>query len=160
MWLESGVVVADAVPSDGAPAVDQGAGPVGRRSRPGRRGLATATISFRTVDPPPAAPSTAPATPAAPRTSAAPATPTEPAEPALPETLGKTHGKMHRKTSGKAEKQRATRIRVLPALPSLVSLSETLSPVVKPERYPAIRSEFAEGWEEGIAQLAVRQSSL
>ncbi|KJA28560.1 hypothetical protein HYPSUDRAFT_129597 [Hypholoma sublateritium FD-334 SS-4] len=126
-WLESRVVVAEAIPSDGAPAVDQGAGPAGRRPRPGRKGLATATISFRTTH---------------------------------GKTSGKRSGKKRNAPMKKADKQRATRIRVLPALPSLVSLSVTLSPVVKPERYPAIRSEFTEGWSEGIAQLAVTRARL
>ena len=197
-WLESQVVVADAIPSDGAPAVDQGAGPAERRPRPGRRGLATATISFRKTDPPPAAQaaparqstSTAPAaparqvtparkvTPARQVTPAAPATPDSPAEPDPAEKpgpsvvpgkgKGKGKGKGSEKTAGKkakekkveTKKQRAARIRVLPALPKLESLCVTLSPVVKPERYPAIRSEFAEGWGEGIAQLAVTRARL
>jgi hypothetical protein len=122
-WLESRVI-SDTMGSDGAPALDQGPNLAERRPRPGRRGLATATISFRT-----------------------------PEHVVLPPKSAAPHKQ-------KRIKQSTKKIRVLPSLPTLSSLSVTLSSGIKPERYSAIRAEFEEGWREGIAQLAVTRGRL
>ncbi|KAF8956082.1 hypothetical protein BDZ97DRAFT_1907336 [Flammula alnicola] len=59
-----------------------------------------------------------------------------------------------------SSKKGLQKIRILPSLPNLLSLSITLSPLIKPEKYPVIRAEFDEGWAEGIAQLAVTRARL
>jgi hypothetical protein len=53
-----------------------------------------------------------------------------------------------------------TKIRVLPPISRLVSLSITLPSTNTPDKYPMIRSEFEEGWAEGVAVLAVTRSRL
>jgi hypothetical protein len=51
-----------------------------------------------------------------------------------------------------------SRIRVLPPIPRLVSLSIALTHT--PDKYPIIRAEFEEGWAEGVAVLAMTRSRL
>ena len=53
-----------------------------------------------------------------------------------------------------------SRIRVLPPISRLVSLSIALSPTHSPDKYPIIRAEFEEGWAEGVAVLAMTRSRL
>lgn len=50
--------------------------------------------------------------------------------------------------------------RILPCLPSLKTLSITLSPAVKAESYPSIQAEFEAGWAEGIAVLNATRARL
>ncbi|KAF8628261.1 hypothetical protein AX15_004032 [Amanita polypyramis BW_CC] len=52
------------------------------------------------------------------------------------------------------------RIRILPPLPTLRSLSTTLSPPVRAEKHAAIESEFEAGWIEGVAQLGVARARV
>ncbi|KAF8167529.1 hypothetical protein B0H34DRAFT_644878 [Crassisporium funariophilum] len=85
------------------------------KPKPGRKGLSTATISFRDPDP-----ITAPPT----------------------STLN------------------TLKVRVLPPLPTLLSLSTTLSPAIQVDKYPAIRAAFEAGWAEGIVQLSVTRARL
>lgn len=54
----------------------------------------------------------------------------------------------------------AQRIRILPALPALRSLATTPPPSVGPDKHDAIRTEFARGWNEGIAQLCAMRARL
>jgi len=53
-----------------------------------------------------------------------------------------------------------TKIRVLPPISRLVSLSITLLSTHTPDKYPMIRGEFEEGWAEGVAVLAITRSRL
>ncbi|KAL4069800.1 hypothetical protein V8B97DRAFT_634549 [Scleroderma yunnanense] len=87
--------------------------PHGRRIRPGRRGLATATISLRESPPTETAPT------------------------------------VRRNTN-------VPRIRVVPASPTICSLSTTFNTHLRDER--TVQAEFSQGWAEGLAQLnAVRK---
>ena len=52
------------------------------------------------------------------------------------------------------------KIRIVPPLPTLRSLSTTLSPPVRAEKQAAIRSEFEAGWAEGVAQLGVTRARV
>ena len=54
----------------------------------------------------------------------------------------------------------AAKVRVLPPLPTLRSLSTTLSPLVKADKHAMIRAEFEAGWAEGMAQLAVARARV
>lgn len=54
----------------------------------------------------------------------------------------------------------AAKVRVLPPLPTLRSLSTTLSPLVRADKYAMIRTEFEAGWAEGIAQLEVARARV
>ena len=103
-----------------------------RKAKPGRKGLSTATISFRT-----------------PSTNSDPVTLSEPTLP---------HGK-EKDTVAKSKKV-SSKIRVLPPLPCLLSLSVTVPATVKTDDYPIIRGEFETGWAEGIAQLTVTRARM
>ncbi|KAF9486431.1 hypothetical protein BDN70DRAFT_11987 [Pholiota conissans] len=150
-WQESRAV-AIAMGSDGAPAVDQG---FNRRPKRGRKGLATATISFRTPDPigVPGPSSSTPRriTPPRQETSTLEENPSQQENP-IPS--GKSKNKVQ------ADRSKLVKIRILPALPSIATLSITLPPAIKAEQYPIIRADFEEGWREGIAQLAVTRARL
>lgn len=51
------------------------------------------------------------------------------------------------------------KIRILPPLPTLTTLSMAASSI-KPDMYPVSITEFEAGWAEGIAQLAVTRARL
>ncbi|KAF8641094.1 hypothetical protein AX17_000737 [Amanita inopinata Kibby_2008] len=72
----------------------------------------------------------------------------------------RTYGRPSVARSTGGARQGAPKIRVLPPLPSLVSLSIMTSPLVKPEKHATIRSEFETGWAEGMAQLSVTRARL
>ena len=97
-----------------------------RKAKPGRKGLSTATISFRT-------PTTNPVT-----------------------LLESTSSLAKEKdTVAKSKK-----IRILPPLPCLLSLSLSVPVAIKTEDYPILRGEFDTGWAEGIAQLTVTRARM
>ena len=100
-----------------------------RKPKPGRKGLSTATISFRT-------PSTNPVT--------------------LESTLSLPKEKYTVARSRKV----IPKIRVLPSLPCLLSLSVTVPATIKTDDYPIIRGEFETGWAEGIAQLTATRARM
>lgn len=54
----------------------------------------------------------------------------------------------------------AAKVRVLPPLPTLRSLSTTLSPLVRADKHAMIRTEFEAGWAEGMAQLEVARARV
>ena len=56
--------------------------------------------------------------------------------------------------------QRAAKIRILPSPPTLETLSITVAPWVKPDKYSMLRAEFEAGWTEGMALLAVTKARL
>ena len=89
------------------------------KAKPGRKGLSTATISFRTRG----------------------TNPVTFFESPLP--IANERG-----TVAKSKK-----IRILPPLPCLLSLSVTPPATIKRDDYPIIRGEFDTGWARGIAQL-------
>lgn len=113
-WLESNVA---RLPTneDGVSEQPTGEQRMGRRIRPGRRGLATATISLRDF------------------------APTEAVH------------VVQRNIS-------VPRLRVLPASPVICSLSTSLDVHNRDEH--TIRTEFQQGWEEGITQLNAIRSRL
>lgn len=121
-WLESSTVV-ETIGSDAAPAMGQDPNR-GRKVKGGRKGLATATISFRKPDP---------------------VVPSSLSRPPVPQTR-----------VGQAKKK----IRILPPISRLVSLSIALSSMHTPDKYPTLRAEFEEGWAEGVAVLAITRSRL
>ena len=51
------------------------------------------------------------------------------------------------------------KIRILPPLPTLTTLSMAASSI-KPDVYPVLIAEFEAGWAEGVAQLAVTRARL
>ena len=57
-------------------------------------------------------------------------------------------------------KKGVPKIRILPPLPCLLSLSVTVPTVIKADNYPVILAEFEAGWAEGIAQLAVTRARM
>ena len=91
-----------------------------RKTRRGRRGLATATISLRSSSSDAASPS---------------------------------------RPSFSKRKFDIPKIRVLPPLPTLTTLSMAASSI-KPDIYPILITEFEAGWAEGVAQLAVTRARL
>ena len=101
-----------------------------RKAKPGRKGLSTATISFRT-------PSTNPVT-------------------LLESTLPLAKEK---DTVAKSKKVNP-KIRILPPLPCLLSLSVTVPAIIKTDDYPIIHGEFETGWAEGIAQLTATRARM
>jgi len=120
-WLESSTIV-ETTGSDAAPG---GRGPnPDRKVKGGRKGLSTATISFRKPNPSP-----------------------------LSRPL------FSQKQVGQSKKG-YSKIRILPPISRLVSLSIALSPTHSPDKYPIIRAEFEEGWAEGVAVLAMTRSRL
>ena len=119
-WLESSTIV-ETMGNDAAPAINPD-----RKFKGGRKGLATATISFRKPD----------------------VNPSSLSRPLLsPKQVGQL-------------KKGYSKIRVLPPIPRLVSLSIALSSTLTPDKYPIIRAEFEEGWAEGVAVLAMTRSRL
>ena len=98
-----------------------------RKAKPGRKGLSTSTISFRI-----------------PSTNSNPATLSE-------STLSVPEEKATKLKSKKV----IPKIRILPPMPCLLSLSVTVPASINTDNYPVIRFEFESGWAEGIAQLAV-----
>jgi hypothetical protein len=120
MWLESSTTVGT-IGSDAAPG-----GNPDRKVKGGRKGLATATISFRKPDVNP---------------------------PSLSRPL------FSQKQVGQSKKG-YSKIKVLPPISKLVSLSIALPSTHSPDKYPIIRAEFEEGWAEGIAVLAMTRSRL
>lgn len=117
-WMESRII---------PDTTDDGStGGLTRKAKPGRKGLSTATISFRTA-------STNPVT-----------------------TLSLAKEK---DTVAKSKKV-IPKIRILPPLPCLLSLSVTVPATVKTDDYPIIRGEFDTGWAEGIAQLTVTRTRM
>lgn len=125
-WLEERLIEDNqTLGSDGGPA-QMVISPVRaepRRQRPGRRGLATATISLRDR------PSNGSAQPLSGRDLNMPRLP-------LP------------------------RMRILPFVPKLQTLSTTTVLEIEPSRHSVIRAEFETGWAEGIAQLAVTRARM
>ena len=97
-----------------------------RKAKPGRKGLSTATISFRS-------PSTNPVT-------------------------------LLESTSSLAKEKktiaRSKKLRILPPLPGLLSLSLSLPAAISTDEYPIIRGDFDTGWAEGIAQLTVTRARM
>ncbi|KAH9486416.1 hypothetical protein JR316_0000480 [Psilocybe cubensis] len=77
---------------------------------------------------------------------------------------GQVHSKKSRNnstsknTTKRAKKQE--RVRVLPPLPSLISLCVTLPPPVEENDQLAIQNHFGEGWVEGIKQLQATRARL
>ena len=120
-WLES-KIIPDTTEDD---SVGTGENGPARVAKPGRKGLSTPTISFRT-------PSTSSAT--------------------LPESTLSTPTAIPKKIIPK--------IRILPPMPCLLSLSVTVPASIKTEDYPIIRVEFESGWAEGIAQLGVTRTRM
>jgi hypothetical protein len=120
-WLESSTTVegSDATPGGRDPNPD-------RKVKGGRKGLATATISFRKPD-------------------------------VNPSPLSRPL--FSQKQVGRSKKG-YSKIRILPPISRLVSLSIALSPTHSPDKYPIIRAEFEEGWAEGVAVLAMTRSRL
>ncbi|KAF6754355.1 hypothetical protein DFP72DRAFT_813073 [Ephemerocybe angulata] len=104
--------------------------PPPRRARRGRRGVAISTISLRAPSP--------------------------------PRGLDALRARIAKSSAGnqRGRNNAIQRTRLLPPLPSLRTLCTTVSASVKPESYPAIRSEFEAGWAEGIAVLAVTRARL
>ncbi|KAF9011122.1 hypothetical protein BDQ17DRAFT_1387587 [Cyathus striatus] len=90
------------------------------RTRRGRRGLATATISLRD----------------------------RPEEPAP------------RPSVVNLPRSAVPKIRILPPLPSLMTLCMTPSAIIQPDRYTTLRAEFETGWAEGIGLLRVGRARL
>ena len=103
-----------------------------RKAKPGRKGLSTATISFRT-------PST---------------------NPPNPVTLESTLSLSKEKDRVVKSKKVIPKIRVLPPLPCLLSLSVTVPATIKTDDYPIIRCEFESGWSEGMAQLTATRARM
>lgn len=66
---------------------------------------------------------------------------------------GIVEGKARTSKVKPAALNKSNKIRVLPALPSLVSLSVTLPSTVEVGTYSLVRSQFEEGWAEGVTQL-------
>jgi len=124
-WLESSATV-ETTNNDTAPPMVRELNP-GRKVKRGRKGLATATISFR-----------------------------EP-EPVNPSSL--SNPRLSQMQAGRSKKG-YSKIRVLPPISRLVSLSIALSSTHTPDKYPIIRAEFEEGWAEGIAVLSITRSRL
>lgn len=62
--------------------------------------------------------------------------------------------------SDRVSLQRAAKIRFLPSLPTLETLSVTVTPSIKPDKYSMLRAEFEAGWAEGVALLAVTKARL
>ena len=96
-----------------------------RKAKPGRKGLSTATISFRS-------PSNNPVT-----------------------MMGSSSLAEEKKITAKSKK-----IRILPPLPRLLSLSLSVPVALKTEDYPILRNEFVAGYAEGIAQLKVTRARM
>ncbi|OAX44466.1 hypothetical protein K503DRAFT_765080 [Rhizopogon vinicolor AM-OR11-026] len=115
-WLERNA--AGFLQSDATSMLQGMARPIERPRRPGRRGLATATISLREAP-----------------TASGSDIPPVPAGIVIP------------------------KIRVVPSPPTLLSLS-TSSSFISDTQHQAIREDFEEGWNEGLAQLAVVKSRL
>jgi hypothetical protein len=101
-----------------------------RKAKPGRKGLSTSTISFRI-----------------PSTNLNPATLSE-------STLSVPEEKAIK------SKKVIPKIRILPPMPCLLSLSVTVPASINIDDYPVIRFEFESGWAEGIAQLAVTRDRM
>jgi hypothetical protein len=96
-----------------------------RKVKPGRKGLSTATISFRT-------PSTNPVT-----------------------MMESTLLVKEKDTIAKSKK-----IRILPPLPCLLSLSLSIPETIRTEDYPIIRGQFIAGYTEGLVHLAVTRARM
>ena len=126
-WMESRII--PDTTNDGS--TGGSIGPA-RKTKPGRKGLSTATISFRT-----------------PNTNLDPVTLLEPTLPLSKE----------KDTVAKSKKV-IPKIRILPPLPCLLSLSVTVPATIKTDDYPIIRGEFETGWAEGIAQLTVTRARM
>ncbi|THH04429.1 hypothetical protein EW146_g10179, partial [Bondarzewia mesenterica] len=106
------------------------------RRRGGRRGLATATISLREREPAPARSSTLhDLRTSTPSTSSAPSM-SHYAVPPPP------------------------RVRILPTLPALRTLTLTTTAPVKPARHAQLRAEFERGWAMGVLQLTGMRNRL
>ncbi|KAF8808049.1 hypothetical protein BYT27DRAFT_7098156 [Phlegmacium glaucopus] len=113
--------------------VGTGANGPPRKAKPGRKGLATSTISLRT-----------------PSTNSTASSSSSSSTPSLPKDR-----------AAKPSKEKVIpKIRILPPLPCLLSLSLTLPATIKTDNYPIIRAEFEAGWGEGIAQLAVTRARM
>jgi hypothetical protein len=121
-WMESRII--SDTTNDGS------TGGSTRKAKPGRKGLSTATLSFRT-------PSTNPIT--------------------LSES---TLSLAKEKDTVAKSKKVIPKIRILPPLPCLLSLSVTVPATIKTDDYPVIRGEFDTGWAEGIAQLTTIRSRM
>lgn len=121
-WMESRITTDDG--STGG-----SIGPT-RKTKPGRKGLSTATLSFRT-------PSTNPIT-----------------------LLESTLSLAKEKDTVAKSKKVIPKIRILPPLPCLLSLSVTVPATIKTDDYPIIRGEFYTGWAEGIAQLTAIRARM
>jgi len=155
-----------------------------RRIRPGRSGLATATISLRgAAEPAVAVPLPRPTVLSqVNETAAEENTASVPTPDAKSRDYDKKKGKGKVKEKQKPKSKRSdkaagadaagqrsqeakkkippSKIRVLPALPTLKTLSITLQSITDENRHAMIRSQFEEGWAEGIAQLGVTRGRL
>lgn len=143
-WLESRKIP---VATDGS-AVGTGlTGPQSKAKR-GRKGLATSTISLRTssTNPTSSSSSTSSSTLSLPQDTAS----TNPTTSSLPQG----------RVAKPSKKEVIPKIRILPPLPCLLSLSVTVQAAIKTDNYPIIRAEFEAGWGEGIAQLAVTRARM
>ena len=118
-WMESRII------PDTTDEGSTGGSRPARKAKPGRKGLSTATISFRTPN-------------------NNPVTMMEPIKPVK-----------EKKTIAKPKK-----IRILPPLPHLLSLSLSVPVAIKTEVFPILRNEFVIGYAEGIAQLAVTRARM
>ena len=130
-WLESRYI-ADAIDGNHASAVSTGLNRPTKSAKRGRKGLATSTISFRSAS-----------------TNATTSS----------STLSLPHNTANAATSS-SNKKAIPKIRILPPLPCLQSLSVTVPAMIKTDKYPMIRAEFEVGWAEGIAQLAVTRARM
>ncbi|KAF9566922.1 hypothetical protein CPC08DRAFT_703524 [Agrocybe pediades] len=149
-----------------------------RRIRPGRSGLATPTISLRGATEPavvvpvphPTLLKQIPEESENATSNQAPDISTA----TVDEEKYKGKGKGKKKKGSKAQGRQkdkskkntdnktipSSKIRILPALPTLKSLCVTMPSITESNRHSMIRSQFEEGWAEGIAQLGVTRGRL
>ena len=120
-WMESRII--PDTTDDGSTGVSA------KKAKPGRKGLSTATISFRTSS-------------------------------TNPVTLIESTSLAREKDKVAKSKRVIPKIRILPPLPSLLSLSVTVPGTIKTDDYPIIRDDFNTGWAEGIAQLTVTRARM
>ncbi|KAH9950988.1 hypothetical protein B0H21DRAFT_720822 [Amylocystis lapponica] len=125
-WREAQIAALEA--AQGPPPEQE---PAPRRPRPGRRGLATATISLRSSPPHD-----------------------------IPPPVTRVKVEPHRNAKKRIVPPQTQKIRILPSLPHIVSIATTTTLSIAPERHEGIRAEFERGWAEGIAQLSAIRRRL
>ncbi|KAF8913217.1 hypothetical protein CPB84DRAFT_529505 [Gymnopilus junonius] len=123
---------------------------VARRAKPGRKGLATAAISLRGASY--EAPLPIPGKPS--QTKKFKKEKEGPNRAPLPIPGIPKRSKKEKMPSS------YSKVRILPSLPTLLSLSLVLPSATEPARHPMIRAEFQEGWAEGVAQLTITRARL